>query len=216
MLLILINIYDHVLHVLLEELFYLISHLRVIALRRLDSDLQLRLFELCFGLRRIDSGILQQQIAEFIFVSFKVLVQVVPLNVVHFLGIIFILITICLAAAIMSLELIIIIEWGIFMILGSLRHRWEEDKGPHEIVVKESFQLVSQGLKLQLVILHALKHDGLVEMVLVGTGGLGFHLDLEINSFLISEPLETIRILLLELIDDFLLQALALSVALEK
>jgi hypothetical protein len=53
-------------------------------------------------------------------------------------------------------------------------------------------------------------------MVLVGTGGLGFHLDLEINSFLISEPLETIRILLLELIDDFLLQALALSVALEK
>jgi hypothetical protein len=39
MLLVLINIYDHVLHVLLEELFDLISHLRVIGLGRLDSDL---------------------------------------------------------------------------------------------------------------------------------------------------------------------------------
>jgi hypothetical protein len=39
MLLVLINIYDHMLYVLLEELFYLISHLRVIALRRLDCHL---------------------------------------------------------------------------------------------------------------------------------------------------------------------------------
>lgn len=43
----------------------------------------------------------------------------------------------------MSLGLIIIIVLGFLMILGSLRHRWEEDKCPHEIVVKESFELVS-------------------------------------------------------------------------
>ena len=59
MVLVLIDIYDHVLHVLGEELFNLVSYLRVVALGGLDGHLQLVLAERELGLGWIDSGIFQ-------------------------------------------------------------------------------------------------------------------------------------------------------------
>jgi hypothetical protein len=45
MILVLININDHMLHVLLEKLFDLISRLRIVALGRLNCYLQMLLVE---------------------------------------------------------------------------------------------------------------------------------------------------------------------------
>ena len=61
------------------------------------------------------------------------------------------------------------------MIPGFLHHWREENECPLVLVVKEFLELVSQGLKLELVLHQALKHDALDEIVLVGPGGLGFH-----------------------------------------
>lgn len=57
--LVFIDIYDDVLHLLREELFDLVGHLRVVALGRLDGQLELLLAEHNLGLGRINSGILQ-------------------------------------------------------------------------------------------------------------------------------------------------------------
>ena len=61
------------------------------------------------------------------------------------------------------------------MVPGPLHHGREENECPLVLVVKEFLELVSQGLKLELVLHQALKHDALDEIVLVGPGGLGFH-----------------------------------------
>jgi hypothetical protein len=59
MLLVLIDINDKGLDFLLQKLFDLIRHLRIVLLGGLDSHLQLILDEINLGLSRIDSGILQ-------------------------------------------------------------------------------------------------------------------------------------------------------------
>ena len=93
---------------------------------------------------RIDSGILQQQLSELILVGFKVLVQVVPLIVVHVLGTFILIVIVYLAVAILSLRIITIILIGVFLMLpGSLHHGWEENEGPLIVVVKEFLELVS-------------------------------------------------------------------------
>ena len=82
-------------------------------------------------------------------------------------------------------------------------------------MIEEFLEFVPDSLKLQLVLHQALKVDALDEVVLVGPGRLGFHLDLEVHSS-ISQKLELLLVPLLELIDDFLLNSLSISFTLEE
>jgi hypothetical protein len=76
----------------------------------------------------------------------------------------------------MSLGLLKIILLCVFvMILGYLNLGWEENEGLLFSVFKEAQELASQCLKLQLVLLHALKHYGLDELVRVKPGVLRPH-----------------------------------------
>jgi hypothetical protein len=144
-----------VLNVVLENLFDLLSYLREVFLSCLDCHLQLRLVKVNPRLVRIDSGILKQHLVELILVGFKVLVQVVPLFIAHYLSNFFLIV----AVAVIILGLLTIILFsGFFRFIGYLHHGWEEDEGHLVVVVKEALELVSQCLKLQLFLFQALKH----------------------------------------------------------
>jgi hypothetical protein len=82
-------------------------------------------------------------------------------------------------------------------------------------VIKEFLEFVPESLKLQLVLHQALKVDALDEVVLVGPGWLRFHRDLEVHSS-VSQKLELLLVLLLELIDYLFLNSLSISFALEE
>ncbi len=88
---------------------------------------------------------------------------------------------------------------------GPLYHGWVEDEFPLVIVVKEALELVSKSLKLQLVLLHTLKLDGMVFII---------HIDPELYSS-VRELIELLLVLQLELSDDVLLNASSINVALE-
>jgi len=169
MLVLLIDYYYLVLNVVLKYLYDLLSDLGEVFLCCLDCHHQLRLVEIDPRLVRIDSGILKQHLIELILVGFKVLVQVVPLFVVHFLGNFNILV----AVFIIILGLLTIIFFnGIFMLLGFLHHGWEDDEGPLFYVVKEELELISHSLKLQFVLFQALEHDGFDIIVRIVPGSI--------------------------------------------
>ena len=59
---------------------------------------------------------------------------------------------------------------------------WEDSKSHFVIVVKEVLDMVSHPLELQLVFPQALDDDVLLQLVRIGLGALGFHLDVKFDS----------------------------------
>jgi hypothetical protein len=75
----------------------------------------------------------------------------------------------------MSLRLLVIILiLGLLTIPGSLHDGREDNEGPLVFLVKEALELVSQGLKFELVLLQALNKD-LKETLIVNPAIYRFH-----------------------------------------
>jgi len=168
----------------------------------------LSLIEINLGLCRINSGILQKYLAEIILAIFKVQVLVIPIFV---LGT-FLIIRIILAVAITTIG--ILVKSHFFMLVSSLFLGREKYEGPLVIVVKKALEHVSQMLQSLLVLFQALKNNVLEEKVLVRFGGLGFYIDLEVDS-LCLKLLGLFRDFQLKLLDDFFLKVFGICVAIE-
>jgi hypothetical protein len=193
------DISDQVLHLVLKQVSDLIRDPRVGAPNRLDGHPQLVSVEVNLRLTRIYSDVLEQHLVEVILVVFEVPEQVVPLFIVHILGtFIFIIASEVDVDAISLGLLILILQAAIFMqeklqvIAPSFSIRfsvlrisdagWEDSKSHFVIMVKEVLNVVSHPLELQFVLPQALDDDILLQLVRIGLGALGSHLDVKFDS----------------------------------
>lgn len=79
-------------------------------------------------------------------------------------------------------------------------------------MIKEALEIVSHALKLKLVLQKTFKHYDIFGDVRGGLLELEFHFDLDVGA-LLFELLELFRILLLELVNGFFCDGLAISIS---